>query len=319
MADTSDPGMTLPLAGVQLVEASAGTGKTFALATLYSRGVIEAGLPVSALLAVTFTEAATRELRTRIRERLALAQRLADGAAVDPGDFEQVLTQALVQAALAAGEAPLALRARLRAAAEAMDLAPVFTIHTFCRRALAEHALEAGKAPGEVELVANERALREEVATDLWRIIGSDADDARVLATVWKSPAALADNLRDLWSVDELRPAPAPVDVDAERSLRARLAAAAVAVADGCRDLGDATCAAIRAAIAAGALSAVSHKPERVDRLWPVLQDWAADGCDGDPPDEAVAIFGTTRLAGALKKASAGKVAPPRTALTDAI
>src|SRR3546814_8463619 len=46
-------------------------------------------------------------------------------------------------------------------------LAPVFTIHQFCRRALADHALEAGHAPGDVELIANEAALREEVATDL--------------------------------------------------------------------------------------------------------------------------------------------------------
>ena len=65
---------------MQLIEASAGTGKTFTLATLYARLVIETGLPVSSILAVTFTEAATKELRERLRERLVLAQQLVDPA-----------------------------------------------------------------------------------------------------------------------------------------------------------------------------------------------------------------------------------------------
>ena len=53
-----DPYLDLPLDGVQLIEASAGTGKTFTLATLYARLVIELKLPVDQILAVTFTEAA---------------------------------------------------------------------------------------------------------------------------------------------------------------------------------------------------------------------------------------------------------------------
>ena len=65
-----DLGLTIPLQGVQLIEASAGTGKTFALATLYARLIIERGLAVPSILAVTFTEAATKELRERLRRRL---------------------------------------------------------------------------------------------------------------------------------------------------------------------------------------------------------------------------------------------------------
>ena len=91
MADTHDLGLELPLHGVNLVEASAGTGKTFVLATLYARAVIEARLPVDALLAVTFTVAATDELRTRIRERLTLALRLVDGEPV--GELAPIVGQ----------------------------------------------------------------------------------------------------------------------------------------------------------------------------------------------------------------------------------
>ena len=60
-------GLRLPLGGVQLIEASAGTGKTHTLATLYARLVISARLEVGQILAVTYTRAATAELRERLR------------------------------------------------------------------------------------------------------------------------------------------------------------------------------------------------------------------------------------------------------------
>lgn len=88
---TRDPYLSLPLHGVRLIEASAGTGKTFTLATLFTRLVVERGLRTGQILAVTFTEAATQELRRRIRERLALAATLVPGtganaAAAGEGD-----------------------------------------------------------------------------------------------------------------------------------------------------------------------------------------------------------------------------------------
>ncbi|WP_349779570.1 exodeoxyribonuclease V subunit beta [Xanthomonas sp. WHRI 7065] len=78
----TDPYLHLPLQGVRLIEASAGTGKTFTLATLFTRLVVERGLRIGQILAVTFTEAATQELRRRIRERLVLAATLVPDAPV---------------------------------------------------------------------------------------------------------------------------------------------------------------------------------------------------------------------------------------------
>ncbi|WAH64384.1 exodeoxyribonuclease V subunit beta [Xanthomonas hortorum] len=78
----TDPYLHLPLHGVRLIEASAGTGKTFTLATLFTRLVVERGLRIGQILAVTFTEAATQELRRRIRERLVLAATLVPDALV---------------------------------------------------------------------------------------------------------------------------------------------------------------------------------------------------------------------------------------------
>jgi exodeoxyribonuclease V beta subunit len=77
---TPDPYLALPLTGTRLIEASAGTGKTFTLATLVTRLVVENHLRIGQILAVTFTEAATQELRKRIRERLALAATLVPDA-----------------------------------------------------------------------------------------------------------------------------------------------------------------------------------------------------------------------------------------------
>lgn len=77
------PFLDVPLHGVQLVEASAGTGKTYTLATLVTRLVVEQGLRVGRILAVTYTEAATQELRKRIRERLQLALALLDAPAAE--------------------------------------------------------------------------------------------------------------------------------------------------------------------------------------------------------------------------------------------
>ncbi|PZO09227.1 MAG: exodeoxyribonuclease V subunit beta [Lysobacteraceae bacterium] len=277
-----DLGLDLPLHGLQLVEASAGTGKTFTLATLYARLVIELKLPVSSLLAVTFTDAATQELRTRIRERLQLAAGIADGEPVDPSKADHVITQVLVQAALA--HEPVArLRLRLRQAAEQMDLAPVYTIHGFCRRALADHAIEAGHAPGDVELVKNERSLREEVATDLWRMVCQDADDAGALMALWASPADMAASLRDLVNVDVLLPEDVAPDVAAEKELRAALAEAARSVALGYQAHGAETKRQLDAAINAGWMHASHFSSARLQLGWQTLHAWVIGGCIGAP------------------------------------
>ncbi|PSD29808.1 hypothetical protein C7E17_18785, partial [Stenotrophomonas maltophilia] len=92
-----DPYLALSLEGIRLIEASAGTGKTFTLATLFTRLVVEQGLRIGQILAVTFTDAATQELRKRIRERLALAARLVDLEAADDEAPEVRLTRDVLQ------------------------------------------------------------------------------------------------------------------------------------------------------------------------------------------------------------------------------
>lgn len=153
-----------PLAGLNLIEASAGTGKTWNICGLYLRLLLERGLAVQQILVVTFTNAATAELRERIRARLAetLARLRGGPAAGDP--FVDILLATLH----GQGAEDTMLEERLELALQTFDEAAIFTIHGFCQRALADAPFAAG-LPFKLELLTNDRELRQQVARDFWR------------------------------------------------------------------------------------------------------------------------------------------------------
>ncbi|AWI76158.1 exodeoxyribonuclease V subunit beta [Parazoarcus communis] len=152
------------LDGVSLIEASAGTGKTWNICGLYLRQLLERDLQVGALLVVTFTKAATAELSTRIRDRIVDTLRVLDGGDAGPDPF----VPQLIATVSAAGVDPAQMRQRLRHALQTFDEAAIFTIHGFCQRALADTPF-AAVLPYAVELVEDDSALRLEVAQDFWR------------------------------------------------------------------------------------------------------------------------------------------------------
>lgn len=276
----ADPFLGLPLEGVNAIEASAGTGKTYTLATLVVRLVVERGLRVAQVLAVTFTEAATQELRTRVRARLQLA-RDCIGQPAAPGEgAEHASTRALIDAHLAHGdESAAALQRRLDAAVQEIDLAAIFTIHGFCARVLREHALECGHGFDAPELLANDVDLRERVAADLWRAHGADESGADDLHALWKhGHADLADDLRVLLRERELRPAPDP---DAQRKDPApALRTARTALADAVRAHGDVFRADLLAAVEAKVLNNNSYRATWIDPLFDQLRSWCDAGGD---------------------------------------
>lgn len=169
---TLDP-ITFPLHGQRLIEASAGTGKTFTIAALYVRLVLGHGdaetgfgrplLPPD-ILVVTFTNAATRELRDRIRSRLAEAARVFRGQ-VEPDLFLQEL---LAQEDYAEDDARAIAARKLEQAAEWMDEAAVFTIHSWCQRMLTQHAFDTGSLFRQ-QLERDDSELLTEMARDYWR------------------------------------------------------------------------------------------------------------------------------------------------------
>lgn len=158
--------MTLPLNGTSLIEASAGTGKTYTIAALYLRLVLGHGLPTplrpDEILVVTFTEAATAELRGRIQSRLSEAALVfaAEQPASDPALAALLAAFPVEQHALCA--------AQLEMASQWMDEAAISTIHGFANRMLTEHAFACGSQFNQT-LVTDLADLQQQVVMDYWR------------------------------------------------------------------------------------------------------------------------------------------------------
>ncbi len=157
--------LSIPLTGLTLLEASAGTGKTYTIASLYVRLVLEQGRLPEQILVTTYTEAATAELKGRIRERLAAAAALFGGAV--PLASDEFLA-GLVAAAAAKGVDQITGLQLLTSALASFDLAVVSTIHGFCLRALQDLAFESGSLL-DTELITDQAALIQEAVDDLWR------------------------------------------------------------------------------------------------------------------------------------------------------
>ena len=300
-----DPYLDLPLDGLRLIEASAGTGKTFTLATLFTRLVVEQGLRMGQILAVTFTDAATQELRKRIRERLDLAARLV-GVEPDAADSpETALTHSILQRHLQQGsETEVQLGRRLRVAAEETDLAAIFTIHGFCTRVLGEYALESGHTFAAPELLANTRELHAELAADLWRLHAGQGGNLEALLGLWKSPDALAKDLPALVAELPLLPQPPVTLIEDPRRFRD---AAAQRLAAGIAEHGESYLQQLRGALDAGVLNKSSYKSEWIETLFQQLQQWSRHP---DPQAEQDEKLERLTLDALTAKTNKGKATP---------
>lgn len=151
------------LEGRQLVEASAGTGKTWTISGLYLRLLLEQGAEVRQILTLTFNIAAAAELRERIRGRIrAVLNALNAKGDPRPDDdpFVAWMLEQIPDRELASQRLLLALRS--------FDEARIHTIHGFCQRALSDHAFRSGSA-FQCEVIADPGAIVHEVAADFWR------------------------------------------------------------------------------------------------------------------------------------------------------
>ena len=204
--------LRFPLEGSHLIEASAGTGKTFTIALLYVRLVLghgrqdpqARGLTPPEILVMTFTDAATQELRDRIRARLTEA---AEYFRQSPDQVHSLPKGQDLLHDLRA-EYPTeqwALCARkLQLAAEWMDEAAVSTIHAWCHRMLREHAFDSG-SPFAQQLETDQGELYAEVVRDYWRTFLTPLEPmhAREVAAWWSGPEALEKELENLTQYPE--------------------------------------------------------------------------------------------------------------------
>jgi exodeoxyribonuclease V beta subunit len=150
--------------GVTVLEASAGTGKTFTIAALAARYIAD-GTPLDQLLLVTFTRMATGELRDRVRERLVSAEQGLDRALAGAPASDRDAVVAL----LASGtrEEVVLRRDRLARALADFDSATIATTHGFCQEVLGGLGV-AGDVEPDITLVEDVGDLVEEVVDDLY-------------------------------------------------------------------------------------------------------------------------------------------------------
>ena len=211
MTPTQLEALRFPLHGSRLIEASAGTGKTYTIAALYLRLVLGHGesdergeataftraLTPPEILVVTFTDAATKELRNRIRERLDQAARyfLADDAGPD-AEVDDFLRE--LRASYPSDSWPAQAR-KLQLAAEWMDEAAVSTIHGWCNRMLREHAFDSDSLFNQ-RLETDQKHLLAEVARDYWRtfMYPLAEDAAQLVKGWWASPEKLLKAVKGL-------------------------------------------------------------------------------------------------------------------------
>ena len=153
----------IPLNSINLIEASAGTGKSWTVTFLYLRLILEfePELTVDQILVVTFTDAATKELRDDIRMRLVDALQAFENP--DDDDIKDEYRE-LISSCIDREEA---IR-RIKRAKLSIDEASIFTIHGFCQRALSDNAFEAG-LPFESELQEDDSELMQKLTDDYWR------------------------------------------------------------------------------------------------------------------------------------------------------
>ncbi|PBP51623.1 exodeoxyribonuclease V subunit beta [Pseudomonas syringae] len=232
MSEQSLPlALRFPLRGSQLIEASAGTGKTFTISALYLRLVLGHGTEQSGfgrellppqILVVTFTDAATKELRDRIRTRLAEAARFfRDEIAAPDGLIADLREQ------FGASLWP-ACASRLDIAAQWMDEAAVSTIHSWCQRMLREHAFDSGSLFTQT-LETDHSDLLGEVLRDYWRrfCYPMSGDALLWVRENLSGPAALLPRVRGLFGRDRspLTQEPAELIAASLQERRAALAA----------------------------------------------------------------------------------------------
>jgi exodeoxyribonuclease V beta subunit len=302
---------TAPIVGgIALLEASAGTGKTYSIADLYTRLIAEDGLDVRRILVVTFTDAATAELRARVRRRLGEAAEALETAAFDPQAPEpkEVVLAHLVARARDEGLGTTFVR-RLAAARESFDEAAIFTIHGFCQRTLQRNAFESG-ADFDLELTDDLPLLTEAIDDFLVRELHDLPLD---LVAFLQGRRVHRAGLQALGKLVLLHP-DAAVEPDPPTEPFAAVVArewrpVTAALQARWSSEGAELFAALQQACATGLLSGAKFKPVKLQEAHAAVTDWLARGAPVEAEVlEALAFFGADKIQSSLNK---GKSLPP--------
>lgn len=255
----------LPLCGRQLIEASAGTGKTFSITRIYLRLLLEKQLDVRNILVMTFTRAATEELRGRIAAELRFALDNWGRFAAEDDFYQRMNVRFSSEEAR-----PLLHRALLY-----LDEAPVFTIHGFCRQVLARHAFATGM-DFNTRMEQDLDDLTLQAVRDWYRRLAGQEQDYLLLAQYWADPDSFFQTFKSLLG----KPVQLAVN-DPEQMLQAWQERK-----QACRQLLEQHQEPLFSLLVDG------HKDEdQRHREWRLLMDWLEVEDDAAMPQEAAAFL----------------------------
>ncbi len=284
---------TINISGLNLIEASAGTGKTWTIAALYILLLLEKELRPEQILVVTYTKAATAELRERIRRRIVTTLDLYSSGR-PPADDE--LERLLMTGRRQDGERAKKLLTR---ALYSFDDAAIFTIHGFCQRALLENTFESGSLFGS-DMLSDQSAIIKQVCDDFWRthILSQPDDFIEYLVAEGYTPDKLAKPFEgnfqnpDLIIIPRVEEFPlAPLIAE-----RDRLYSQACSLWISDRSV-------IIEQIERARLNQQSYKPLQIQTASDFFDRWAAAG-NAASPNEKLDFFSLVKIAAKTTKAS---------------
>jgi exodeoxyribonuclease V beta subunit len=195
-----------PLSGTNLIEASAGTGKTYAISIIFLRLIVENNFRIEDILVVTFTIPATMELRMRIRDRLRDAVSVIEGEEIADKTVSLLMSRYIDDGVV---------KQKILTALKSFDQASVYTIHSFCQQMLVDNAFESGSLFSSE--IVNDNALIEQGVADLCRLTLYNASPSLVSYFMDNcSPAELLELYKKRPLSPDLRLEPEDSDADLE-------------------------------------------------------------------------------------------------------
>lgn len=164
------------LDGINLIDADAGTGKTYTIEGIFLRLILEKSLSIDQILVVTFTEAVTNELKLRIYQKLKAFYHFLSkrNSSLLPDDY---LLAALLNVFSSFKKEHQELwQVNLKSANDAIDEAKIFTIHGFCRGILTDFSFESNES-FDTELIKNTNPIINKIAENFWRNVVYQEND----------------------------------------------------------------------------------------------------------------------------------------------
>ena len=284
---------SINISGLNLIEASAGTGKTWTIAALYILLLLEKELRPEQILVVTYTKAATAELRERIRRRIVTTLDLySSGRSPDDDDLERLLLTTRPQENARAQKL-------LTRALYSFDDAAIFTIHGFCQRALLENTFESGSLFGS-DMISDQNAIVTQVRDDFWRtqVMNQPDDFVERLVTGGYTPEKLAKPLDghfqnpDLIIIPHVDVVPsAPLIAESDR-LYLQLCS-----------LWNTDRNAIIEQIEHARLNQQSYKPAQIEAAANAMDSWVTGG-NAARPNGKLDVFSAQKIAAKMTKTS---------------